>query len=379
MDKYKFLNKLFRKHTICLLVIFSLFLGISSLPAKAEVFLRPTDDNLSNFFFNLKPGESVNSKFSVSNPNSTSTDLELSSKDSILTSDNNLTLKENSQKDEAVGSWISLPTKDLSVQPGGNLTLDFSLKVPENTTSGEYIGGITAVEKLPENSQNTISRIRKTIRMYVFVAGSEPNLVAQAKDLTILSTKLDNYLDLRKEYLAFGKRNLTFQIPAINLGNIYTNFTINYKIITPDGLQKEGSSNFTLVPEKKDHILTIFTGQEYQVGQTLVSVDYQITPYDSNFGSKVATINGDLKQTLDLDQTDLDKFLPPAVSNKITNTPNNFSYSQAASTKTTNSINSSVNIGVLSTILGLFAIIVYLGLHKKINFHKKHGKLRKRS
>jgi Bacterial protein of unknown function (DUF916) len=170
------------------------FIGItpvSALPgsgAKARVTfgIEPATahraDARPHFAFGVTPGATLNDHVALLNYSNKPLSLQLYATDAINTSNGGFGLLPATTKPVGAGAWITLPRHTATVRvPAqsakhpGKVIVPFTLKVPDNATPGDHVGGIVASLRTAGQSsdgQNIILEQRVGTRLFIRVAGT---------------------------------------------------------------------------------------------------------------------------------------------------------------------------------------------------------------
>lgn len=147
-------------------------------PASAT---RP--DSRPDFDFGVTPGASLNDHVAVLNFSPKRLSLQLYATDAINTTTGGIGLLPATARPTGAGSWVSLPAPDSTVQvppvaangQAGRVIVPFTLRVPDNATPGDHVGGIVAVLRTDGHNstgQNLVLEQRVGSRLFVRVAGT---------------------------------------------------------------------------------------------------------------------------------------------------------------------------------------------------------------
>ena len=115
-------------------------LSIGGNPA----YPKPGNARSENIFIhNLKPGATEKDGIRIYNPTKTTRTVNVGAVDSIAAVDGSFSCKQNSEKKTGVGAWVSLSKKQVTLEPGRDEIVDFTITVPESAGPGEQGGCIT--------------------------------------------------------------------------------------------------------------------------------------------------------------------------------------------------------------------------------------------
>lgn len=187
--------------------------GIGGRPAY------PREDNSrteSIFIHTLEPGEKQEEGVLLVNNSSEKKSLQVYAVDSVVSSGGSFACRQMVENRVGVGAWIELADSEVTLNPGANEIVDFSINVPKNAAVGEHNGCIVIQEK--KESDQEQAGVNLSFRTGLRVAVTIPGEIV--KKLEISS------LDIEKQ------DNGSFNVkPAVkNLGNVSIDADI--KVVT---------------------------------------------------------------------------------------------------------------------------------------------------
>ncbi len=147
------------------------------------------------FFLELSPGATVRDSVTVKNAGKARQVLDIYPADAFnVESGAGFALRKRGEKNNDVGSWITLDKTRVEVPPEGSVNVPFTLTVPRGASPGDHAGGIVSIEQAPApsggNSQILIQRAL-AVRTYVRVSGPlTPSLVITKVDLLVQPARL---------------------------------------------------------------------------------------------------------------------------------------------------------------------------------------------
>jgi hypothetical protein len=172
----------------------------------------------SAFIYTLKPGQVFQDVVSVSNVSDVPLTFDLYATDAYNTKvDAAFALLDDGVPPVDAGSWVTLTTNQITVQPNTRADIPFQVAVPQEATPGDHIAGIIAAADIPspqvDQTGATVQvRRRVATRMYVRVEGP-----VQA-DLQITQLQVDEQSALFPPLTGSGQADITYEIR--NTGNI---------------------------------------------------------------------------------------------------------------------------------------------------------------
>lgn len=148
--------------------------GISGTPADAN-----GPDGRSRLSYQSGPGQHLDDFYTVRNTGTTSQTFTVFATDAFNTDDGAFGLLDTDATPTDAGSWVAFEggAKQLSVplEPGGSVTVPFSIDVPADARPGDHAGGIVISSVSPVGEILVDKRV--ATRLYVRVPGElQPNL-----------------------------------------------------------------------------------------------------------------------------------------------------------------------------------------------------------
>lgn len=168
--------------------------GISANPTH---FTDTDPRSRSWFIYSIPAGDKKVDSVTVVNNGIQELKLKVYPADSIVTSDGNFALANEDAPKNSVGAWVKIDVSEITLGAKEKKNIPFTIAIPENTTRGEYSGGIifqtTKPKKINNKGMNidVISRIG--VRIYETVPGVE-QLNMEVRDLGY--SVVDNYLTI---------------------------------------------------------------------------------------------------------------------------------------------------------------------------------------
>lgn len=190
--------------------------------------LRDGEQERPNFSFDLDNGATVNDAVEIRNFGKSDISLKVYAADGMTSEIGAVDLLASGEKSTDVGSWITLEKHDVTVAPGKNVIVPFTMKVPDEIESGDHTGGIVTSFLVPSHDQNgnpiTIDR-RLGSRVSVRIAGPlNPQLSVG---------KLKSSFSGPKNPLGTGNMTTTFTLT--NKGNVRMGVRQSIKVKSPIG------------------------------------------------------------------------------------------------------------------------------------------------
>ncbi len=146
--------------------------GVGGQPAN------PSPDNprtKSIFVYTLKPGETKSDGLNVFNNTPKAKIIALDAVDSVVSSDGAFACAQSSDAKKDVGSWLSLDTKQITLDPNTKAEVPFTISIPPNASVGEHDGCVTVQDVSPsattQKSNGVILGFRSALRVVITIPG----------------------------------------------------------------------------------------------------------------------------------------------------------------------------------------------------------------
>jgi hypothetical protein len=131
--------------------------GAAAAGSDSAAFgLRPATSDPSNpatqsyFVFGATPGQTIQSTVLVSNGGTLAGTVNLSSVDATTGATSGTVFLDTTTPPQAVGAWIHLDQQHLTLAPGEQRTVGFTVTVPTDATAGQHVGGLVAEDAAPK-------------------------------------------------------------------------------------------------------------------------------------------------------------------------------------------------------------------------------------
>jgi hypothetical protein len=147
------------------------------------------------FFFEMAPGQTIKDSITIKNASDQPLNLDVFPADAFNTVVGaGFALRKLGEKNTDVGSWITLGKKKVTLAPGAETKVPFTMTTPRGTTPGDHAGGIVTIEPPPTpigGDSQVVTRRALGVRIYVRVAGPlTPSLTVQKVDLNVKPARL---------------------------------------------------------------------------------------------------------------------------------------------------------------------------------------------
>lgn len=203
-------------------VLFSSSFSLVQATSFGGLGIRPANSDPANplteswFVYNLLPGETKSDACVVSNTSDKVMTAKLYPVDGTTTSDGSFALLEEKQDRKDVGAWLQLVQNQITLNPGEEKIVSFTIALPPDTTVGDHLGGII-LENLDVSKGKGVNVVTRVgVRIYETVPGE----LVRKLTLVNLSWKL-------------VKNKPTLYFDFKNEGNVH--LTPKGKVIIKDG------------------------------------------------------------------------------------------------------------------------------------------------
>lgn len=144
------------------------FGGIGVRPANPDAGNPLTE---SWFIYNLLPGEVKEDGVIISNTSDKEVRVKVYPVDGTTTADGAFALLSEKEERKSVGSWVKLDRNEVTVEPGGEKTVKFTISIPSGAAVGDHLGGIVIenMEVGKGKGVNVVTRVGA--RIYQTVPG----------------------------------------------------------------------------------------------------------------------------------------------------------------------------------------------------------------
>jgi hypothetical protein len=125
---------------------------------KAAFGLRPATADPGNpatqgyFVLDAAPGRTVRSAVLVRNGGTIAGTANLYAVDATTGATSGTVFRDNKTPAQAVGAWIHLDERRLTLAPGEQRTVGFTVAIPADATAGQHVGGLVAEDAAPPPS-----------------------------------------------------------------------------------------------------------------------------------------------------------------------------------------------------------------------------------
>ena len=221
-------KRVFRSLSYLFLFVLLFFLSVPSPFALANgafggrpAYPDPENPRTSSIFIHdLEVGEVADDGIRVINNSDEAKNILVYGVDSTPSTGGAFACKQFSQDKEAVGSWIELEKSEVSLEPGTNEVVPFTISVPTNASVGEHNGCIVIQERKEEDEKK--AGVSLSFRTGIRVAITVPGELK--RDIEIIG------FTVSKKEKGDSKGALILHPMVKNLGNVSVDADV--KVIT---------------------------------------------------------------------------------------------------------------------------------------------------
>lgn len=291
-------------------VCFLCSLSFVNIPTNAEVFLYSSGGVLSKetLSYSVKPGQTISDTVQLYNTGNTDETLLVGAQDLEVTEEGSFTLSPLNVKSTEVGSWINLQVNRITIAANESVKIPFTITIPANVSSGQYLGGISATNTTSTNNAAVAIQTRKAIRVYLTV-NDDLTIKPEVSQFAIISPTDADFQSQKQRMKYLGRDNMIAYFSVEDKGNVFSTMKVNYAITFPNGELKKNEIVYNLAPRAGKRIVYVITNEPYRVGRTTIDVNYTIEPQNID-AKKVVLENpsGLMQATINLSQSDYDAF-----------------------------------------------------------------------
>ncbi len=228
-----------------------------------------------NFVLDAEPGATVTDELVVTNDGAVNLVLGVYVSDAFNTAEGETDLLAGDERPRDIGAWTTTGTSSITVPAGGQVTVPFTVAVPEDAPAGDHVGGIvTSLTVTEEGTGGTRVKVERRLgsRIYLRVAGElRPELT-----FTELSAEYHGSINP----FSPGTTELTYTVE--NTGNVRLRATRIARVATSLGFAEradEAADMSELLPDNS-FTFTQRVGGVWPGFSTTSSIE--LDPYDAS-------------------------------------------------------------------------------------------------
>lgn len=234
--------------TALLVLLAALAFGTSTGPARAaegdvtwtvRTAANDYGEDRSSFGYAVNPGGAAEDALVVANHGTDPLNLAVYAADGFTTEKGQLDLLTEGKKSRSIGSWVRAGRKSVRIAPGKSAEIPFTVKVPDNATPGDYVGGILTSLKQADDTEGIAVDRRLGIRIKLRVSGAlRPALAVE-----------DVHVDYRGSANPFARGDATVTYSLHNTGNALLSGTQKVTLNGPFGTLSTDAGTVAAPPE----------------------------------------------------------------------------------------------------------------------------------
>lgn len=176
------LTRCYRATALALLLCGLLVQATAASGDAAAFGLRPARSDparpatRSYFVLEATPGRTIEDEVVVRNSGATAGTVRLFAVDALTGQSGGSTFPAETDPRRDVGSWINISRAELTLQPGEEQTVGFTVTIPADATAGEHLGGLVALNTAIKQGAPGTLRIDTQNRMVTAVQVNLPGV-----------------------------------------------------------------------------------------------------------------------------------------------------------------------------------------------------------
>ncbi|MBC7594383.1 MAG: DUF916 domain-containing protein [Kineosporiaceae bacterium] len=183
----------------------------------------------ASFDYSVGPGTQILDSVRITNSGTTAAEFVVYATDAINEySTGAFGLKTHAEKSTDAGSWITFDRQKITINPGMQTTVPFSLVIPSDATPGDHVAGVVAsvLTTTEKNGSAVVVEQRVGARVYLTVSGATTGSVALAGLVSGFAPAVN----------PFAPGTLTVSYNLKNTGNVRLDVNQKLQITGPFGI-----------------------------------------------------------------------------------------------------------------------------------------------
>lgn len=218
----------------------------------------PVDDaagaTRANFSYEVDPGTVVEDSIAVTNDGSADLTLDIYPADAFTTREGNIDVLTSGAESADGGSWVTVSATSITLTPGQEAVVPFTLAVPADATPGDHPAGIVTSLRTDDPAAQVQVDRRLGSRMQIRVSGELVPAVEVSSPTVSFSG----------QWNPFASGAVTVDYTLTNTGNTRVTATSALTVAGPLGIAPTGTA-----PEQLNEVLP---GSTIEVSETLDGV-----------------------------------------------------------------------------------------------------------
>lgn len=238
--------------------------GLIFVPLSAQAIdgpswsVGPVDDaagaTRANFAYELDPGAVIEDSIAVTNDGSADLTLDIYPADAFTTREGNIDVLTSGAESVDGGSWVSVSATTVTLAPGEEAVVPFTLSVPADATPGDHPAGIVTSLRTDDPAAQVQVDRRLGSRMQIRVSGE----LVPAVEISSPTVSFSG------QWNPFASGAVTVDYSLTNTGNTRVTATSAVNVAGPFGIAAVGTA-----PEQLSEVLP---GSTIDVSETLDGV-----------------------------------------------------------------------------------------------------------
>lgn len=239
----------------------------------------PVDDaagaTRANFAYEVDPGTVIEDSIAVTNDGSADLTLDIYPADAFTTREGNIDVLTSGAESVDGGSWVSVSATTITLTPGQEVVVPFTLSVPADATPGDHPAGIVTSLRTDDPAAQVQVDRRLGSRMQIRVSGE----LVPAVEISSPTVSFSG------QWNPFASGGVTVDYALTNTGNTRVTATSAVTVAGPFGI-----ASVATAPEQLSEVLP---GSTIDVSETLEGVAalgwlsgaVTVTPASVGFGA----------------------------------------------------------------------------------------------
>lgn len=229
----------------------------------------------ANFSYEVDPGAVISDSIAVTNDGSAELTLDIYPADAFTTREGNIDVLTSGAESVDGGSWVSVSTASITLAPGQEAVVPFTVSIPVDATPGDHPAGIVTSLRTDDPSAQVQVDRRLGSRMQIRVSGELVPAVEISRPTVSFSG----------QWNPFASGSVTVDYTLTNTGNTRVTATSAVAVAGPFGIAASGST-----PAQLSEVLP---GSTIDVSETIEGVAalgwlsgaVTVTPSSVGFGA----------------------------------------------------------------------------------------------
>lgn len=238
------------------LLLSTLVLALFTVPALAVEYggvgVRPANPDPDNqrsesiFLYEIEPGNSTEDEVLVTNNTSETKTINIYAVDAQTTNSGSFACRQEVEPRTAAGAWVQLDSGQVTLEPGTQTAVGFSVSVPENTDVGEHNACIVAAEADEDTEEDEDSGVTLSFRSALRAVITVPGDIEKGLEFS----------DISLEQMDDG--SYVMKLNLDNTGNVSLDATIEARLLGMFGGDRENGGTFPVLAQDNAELRLAF-------------------------------------------------------------------------------------------------------------------------